>query len=107
MNATASKSWDMLRQRRRLFFKVCFASIAFALVVVLLAVRLGASIETTMMVLFVAAFPYTLLFYRTFLFECPRCKRSYFLRYLFIDPFVSKCRHCELPLWSEVSEASK
>ena len=57
-----------------------------------------------MVAMLIGGLPYAILVYPTYWFTCPRCHRKFFLRYLYIDPFVTKCRHCQLPLWSDESE---
>ena len=96
-------AWSNFRKRRRRFWLFYFGYPACALALVSLADRF-ANPEPLLLLSFfsfvVITVPLAVQYKR---FACPRCGQPFFVKGLFSNGYVRRCRHCGLPKWSEYS----
>jgi hypothetical protein len=99
-----AKSWAVLRRKHRWFF---FSAIAFPFCALLtnyvLTLFLGK--DDAMMLTVVPAFiTWFFLGFWALDFRCPRCRKTFYMKWMAGDPFTRHCLHCGLPIWAEEEE---
>jgi hypothetical protein len=93
--------WRDLRRRRVLFAWASVITAAYFFIAALIFYKTNQAMESVVVAVFFGGLPFGISFHYLTLFRCLRCSKLFFVKYGFIDPFVRKCRHCELPMWAE------
>ena len=97
---TYEKDWEHYRRRRNLFWIVWATYLpGVALIGLALKSVLGSDIP-----IYVVAGAWMIAFLicgnRMAAWKCPRCQRSFFMRFWAYNPLAAKCSHCGLPKWT-------
>jgi hypothetical protein len=97
------QQWKDYRRRRNL---LAFAFIGFVPIVGTLGYLTKRFLDTDLPFDIIApcwAAFFAVAGIRLQLFTCPRCRKRFFMKFLYRNPFASRCLHCGLAKYSESS----
>jgi hypothetical protein len=105
MTASHQSGWGDCKRRELWYRVVIYGFVPLVFISSVVASRLVGSDALFFIMASVAMLAAIVVAYRMMVFECPRCRRSFFSSRWMFKPHTKKCVHCELPKWSETDES--